>query len=107
VISLIAELIAIWFILTVALGALVADFYLRKFGSKRKPFPSCLECGLPMVQLRYLGNELPYEIKIYLDKYNLPKHVVRRFICPQSHRELWIAPPVGDRRKSLIVGNRL
>ena len=101
------ELVGMFFVVTIIFVAVGMSAFLKKVGSGGKAFPSCFRCGRPMVQLQHLGSQLPYQITHYLKKYNLPPHVVRRFICPKSHRELWIAPPVGDQRKSLFVSHKL
>ena len=91
-------------IVLIALGLIAL---LQLVGPKGKVFPSCYQCGRPMKQYQHHGRNLPEEIVQYLHKHNLPHLVVRRFVCPYNHRELWIAPPVGDQRKSVIVANRL
>ena len=68
----------------------------------KRPY-KCYECGRPMDRLQHPGRDLPEEIRRYLNKYRLPKHVVRIFGCPKGHRQLFIAPPVGDETKSLYV----
>ncbi len=99
------EIVAMLFVVGLAFMALGINVFLKMISPKGKVFPSCFKCGRPMVQLQHLGTDMPYQIKHYLNKYNLPAHVVRRFICLKGHRELWIAPPVGDQRKSIFVSH--
>ena len=101
------ELVAMLFGVLITLIAVGLSALLNRFSHKGKVFPTCYRCEKPMIQLQHLGGLLPYQIQHYLNKYNLPKHVVRRFICPNNHRELWIAPPVGDQRKSVMVSHEL
>ena len=90
-----------------ALVSLGLAFLLKRQSPKRKAFPTCYQCGRPMVQMFYLGDDMPYEIKHYLYKYNLPRQVVRRFMCPDSHRELWIAPPVAGEQRGVFISHKL
>ena len=76
-------------------------------GPQGKVFPSCLQCGRPMRLLPHHGRDLPDKIVQYLHQHNLSHLVVRRFVCPRNHRELWIAPPMGEQSKSLMVSKRL
>ena len=91
-------------IVLIALGLIAL---LQLVGPKGKVFPSCLQCGRPMRLLPHHGRNLPDKIAQYLHQHNLPSQVVRRFVCPRHHRELWIAPPVGDQSKSVMVSHRL
>ena len=81
------ELVAALFGVLVALSSYWLIAYLKKIRPRKKVFPSCFQCGRPMILVQHLGKSLPYEIQHYLSKYNPPKHVVRRFICPSSLSE--------------------
>jgi hypothetical protein len=51
----------------------------------------------------FSSSDMPFEIQVYLSKHELPEKIIRRHVCPDHRRELWIAPPVDDMEKSLLV----
>ena len=93
---------------TLASFALIVFWFLKKISTpKKKLFPTCRYCGRYMGRQIFSKEEMPYEIKAYLEKWNLPEMIIRKHICPSYHSELWIAPPVSDMEKSLFVSRRI
>ena len=98
-------IITTMFVVMLAFFALALNVGTRK--SKKKVFPTCFQCDVPMVQIPVTKDRLPDEIERYLVKHNLPRNVVRRFICAKGHRELWVTPAVGSEKKGVIVSRKI
>ncbi len=94
-------------ILALVLGVLI--FILDRFVIKARPiggwFATCIADGNVMVKVPP-SKDVPDKIRHCMTEYNLPLHVVRKYVCQKCGRELWIAPEAKGMDKPLYVGRK-
>ena len=58
---------------------IITIWFLKKLSTPNKrPFPNCNRCDRYMGHRIFSREEMPYEIKAYLGKWNLPELIIRK-----------------------------
>lgn len=64
----------------------------------------CRVCGRTMRQVQvHWAYRLPYEVWMYMAKFNLKASMVRRYLCPQEHQQAWVLPSDAARKCEVAV----
>lgn len=100
------ELIIIALSILAGFGVIVYWIIKKVSTPKKRTFPACRTCEKYMEKKPFSREELPIDMEIYLEKFDIPEKVIRRHICPDSHDYVWIAPPVEDMDRNLFVWKR-
>ena len=87
--------------------AITVDGLLRRVEKSARKFPWCRTCGKHMNTVTTLPRVLPAEIRLYLDRHQLPTSVVSRFICPKGCYQLWFIPRFGNAERAFFLREEL